>query len=163
MKQILFILFMTLAALSLRADPPAPTQAPVTTGSSNAAHLALSGSGGKLLLSGSVTAADVGLGHVQDNVLGLPTTANFGNGAFHFNASGQFVSLVDPTNLVTTDGTNVAPVAAQSGTAAYAATSGTANSVPASAFYNLNLSTLPTSDPGGGQPWSNGGVIQVGP
>jgi len=30
-------------------------------------------------------------------------------------------------------------------------------------FSALNLSTLPTSDPGGGKPWLNGGVLQVGP
>ena len=30
-------------------------------------------------------------------------------------------------------------------------------------FLGLDLSTLPTSDPGNGQMWSNGGVPQVGP
>jgi len=30
-------------------------------------------------------------------------------------------------------------------------------------FENLDLSSLPTSDPGGGKPWLNGGVVQVGP
>lgn len=30
-------------------------------------------------------------------------------------------------------------------------------------FAALNLSALPTSDPGGGKPWLNGGVMQVGP
>ena len=30
-------------------------------------------------------------------------------------------------------------------------------------FEALDLSTLPTSDPGGGKPWLNGGVVQVGP
>lgn len=30
-------------------------------------------------------------------------------------------------------------------------------------FAALDLSTLPTSDPGGGKPWLNGGVLQVGP
>jgi hypothetical protein len=30
-------------------------------------------------------------------------------------------------------------------------------------FAALNLSTLPTSDPGSGKPWLNGGVLQVGP
>ncbi len=29
-------------------------------------------------------------------------------------------------------------------------------------FANLDLATLPTSDPGGGKPWLNGGVLQVG-
>lgn len=28
---------------------------------------------------------------------------------------------------------------------------------------NINLSGLPTSDPGGGKLWLNGGVLQVGP
>ena len=27
---------------------------------------------------------------------------------------------------------------------------------------NLNLSTLPTSDPGGGKPWLNNGFLMVG-
>jgi hypothetical protein len=30
-------------------------------------------------------------------------------------------------------------------------------------FAALDLSTLPTSDPGSGKPWLNGGVMQVGP
>lgn len=30
------------------------------------------------------------------------------------------------------------------------------------AFANVDLSGLPTSDPGGGKPWLNGGVLQVG-
>lgn len=30
-------------------------------------------------------------------------------------------------------------------------------------FAALNLSSLPTSDPGSGKPWLNGGVLQVGP
>jgi hypothetical protein len=30
-------------------------------------------------------------------------------------------------------------------------------------FAALNLSSLPTADPGSGKPWLNGGVLQVGP
>lgn len=30
-------------------------------------------------------------------------------------------------------------------------------------FAYADLSTLPTADPGGGKPWLNGGVVQVGP
>jgi len=30
------------------------------------------------------------------------------------------------------------------------------------AFATLDLSTLPTSNPGSGKPWLNGGVLQVG-
>tara|TARA_R110000868_G_scaffold73521_4_gene213197 strand:- start:11012 stop:11284 length:273 start_codon:yes stop_codon:yes gene_type:complete len=30
-------------------------------------------------------------------------------------------------------------------------------------FAALDLDTLPTSDPGDGKPWLNGGVMQVGP
>lgn len=33
----------------------------------------------------------------------------------------------------------------------------------AAAFAALDLSGLPTADPGGGKPWLNGGVLQVGP
>jgi len=32
----------------------------------------------------------------------------------------------------------------------------------AAGFASLDLSLLPTSDPGGGKPWRNGGLIQVG-
>ncbi len=35
--------------------------------------------------------------------------------------------------------------------------------VTAATFAALDLSGLPTSDPGGGKPWLNGGVLQVGP
>lgn len=34
---------------------------------------------------------------------------------------------------------------------------------PGGAFADLDLSGLPTSDPGNGKPWLNGGVVQVGP
>jgi len=30
------------------------------------------------------------------------------------------------------------------------------------AFASLDLSSLPTSNPGGGKPWLNGGVLQIG-
>lgn len=36
------------------------------------------------------------------------------------------------------------------------------SAITASAFANLNLSNLPTSDPGGGRPWLNGNVLSVG-
>lgn len=40
--------------------------------------------------------------------------------------------------------------------------SATAVSLTPSAFAALDLSTLPTANPGGGKPWLNGGVLQVG-
>jgi len=30
-------------------------------------------------------------------------------------------------------------------------------------FANDDLDSLPTSDPGGGKPWNNGGIIAIGP
>ncbi len=35
--------------------------------------------------------------------------------------------------------------------------------ITAASFADLDLSGLPTADPGGGRPWLNGGVLQVGP
>lgn len=37
------------------------------------------------------------------------------------------------------------------------------SAITAEQFAALDLSILPTSDPGGGMPWLNGGVMQVGP
>lgn len=37
-----------------------------------------------------------------------------------------------------------------------------ATGISAASFAALDLSTLPTSNPGGGKPWLNGGVMQVG-
>lgn len=41
--------------------------------------------------------------------------------------------------------------------------SGGGGSITPEAFAALDLDNLPTSDPGGGKPWLNGGVVQVGP
>jgi len=37
------------------------------------------------------------------------------------------------------------------------------STLTAAGFASLDLSLLPTSDPGGGKPWRNGGLMQVGP
>lgn len=37
-----------------------------------------------------------------------------------------------------------------------------AGATPAVSFSALDLSALPTSNPGSGKPWLNGGVLQVG-
>jgi len=34
--------------------------------------------------------------------------------------------------------------------------------VPPTPFADLDLSTLPTTNPGGGKPWLNGHIIQIG-
>lgn len=39
----------------------------------------------------------------------------------------------------------------------------TGGAITPEAFAALDLDSLPTSDPGGGKPWLNGGVVQVGP
>lgn len=39
----------------------------------------------------------------------------------------------------------------------------TGGGITPDSFAALDLDSLPTSDPGGGKPWNNGGMIAIGP
>lgn len=91
----------------------------------------------------------VGLSGMAVMLQGTAAPGDGGGGLFYWN-SGDYTD--DGVNVI------VPPSAAGQGAWLRAATT----AITAAQFAALDLSALPTSDPGGGMPWLNGNVLSVG-